>query len=173
MAITLQDVSMLTGLPLAGQAIVLPDPPVDWRDDIIGRYACIVPEDDSDIKGFFSEDEARGPTLHWLSQFEVGYMRDHTENYHVELHLEAYLLWFFGWVMFTSGHGNTVDARMINLASHSGRTFRFEVRTSTSLKRLIYLRRIMFSGVRTPTRRHNVVPLMASVHSACVTRLTG
>jgi hypothetical protein len=43
-------------------------------------------------------------------------MKDDTENYHVELHLEAYLLWHFGWVMFTSGHGNTVDARMINLA---------------------------------------------------------
>jgi hypothetical protein len=43
-------------------------------------------------------------------------MRYDMENYHVELHLEAYLLWLFGWVMFTSGHGNTVDARMINLA---------------------------------------------------------
>jgi hypothetical protein len=75
MAITLQDVSMLIRLPLAGQAIVLPDPLVDWRDDIIGRYACIVPEDDSDIKCFFSEDEARGPTLHWLSQFEVKLIR--------------------------------------------------------------------------------------------------
>uniref|UniRef100_A0A0E0DB97 Aminotransferase-like plant mobile domain-containing protein n=1 Tax=Oryza meridionalis TaxID=40149 RepID=A0A0E0DB97_9ORYZ len=37
MTITLQDVSMLTGLPLAGQAIVLPDSPEDWRDDIVRR----------------------------------------------------------------------------------------------------------------------------------------
>lgn len=70
MAITLRDVSMLIGLPLAGQTIVLPDPPVEWRDDIIGRYAYIVPEDDRDMKGLFYKDEARGPTLHWLIQFE-------------------------------------------------------------------------------------------------------
>jgi hypothetical protein len=38
---------MLIGLPFAGQTIVLPDPPVEWRDDIIGRYACIVPEDET------------------------------------------------------------------------------------------------------------------------------
>lgn len=77
MTITLQDVSMLTGLPLAGQAIVLPDPPEDWRDDIVSRYACILPRyatgdtDDDEDKIFFSEKETHGPTLKWLSQFEV------------------------------------------------------------------------------------------------------
>jgi hypothetical protein len=80
MAITLRDVSMLIGLPLAGQTIVLPDPPVEWRDDIIGRYAYIVPEDDRDMKGLFYKDEARGPTLHWLIQFEEKLI--HTKNFH-------------------------------------------------------------------------------------------
>lgn len=40
MTITLQDVSMLTGLPLVGQAIVLPDSPEDWRDDIVRCAIC-------------------------------------------------------------------------------------------------------------------------------------
>jgi hypothetical protein len=30
--------------------------------------------------------------------------------------LEAYLLWLFGWVLFTSSHGETVDARWIAVA---------------------------------------------------------
>ncbi len=73
MIITLQDVSMLTGQPLAGQAIVRPDPPEDWRDDIVSRYACILPRyatgdtDDDEDKIFFSEKETHGPTLKWLS----------------------------------------------------------------------------------------------------------
>ena len=33
--------------------------------------------------------------------------------YQLARHLEAYLLWLFDWVMFTSSHGDTVDARWI------------------------------------------------------------
>lgn len=36
--------------------------------------------------------------------------------YQLSRHLEAYLLWLFGWVMFTSSHGDTVDARWISVA---------------------------------------------------------
>nr|AAS98456.1 hypothetical protein [Oryza sativa Japonica Group] len=70
-------------------------PSEDWRDDIVSRYACILPQyatgdtDDDEDKIFFSEKETHGPTLTWLSQFEV---------------------------MFTGSHGNTVDARLILLA---------------------------------------------------------
>ena len=31
----------------------------------------------------------------------------------VSHHMEAYLLWLFGWVMFCTTHGDTVDARLI------------------------------------------------------------
>ena len=31
----------------------------------------------------------------------------------VSWHLEAYLLWLFGWVLFTSSHGDSVDARLV------------------------------------------------------------
>ena len=40
---------------------------------------------------------------------------DPTE-YQVARHLEAYLLWLFGWVKFTSSHGNTMDACWIAYA---------------------------------------------------------
>uniref|UniRef100_A0A0E0E1U0 Aminotransferase-like plant mobile domain-containing protein n=1 Tax=Oryza meridionalis TaxID=40149 RepID=A0A0E0E1U0_9ORYZ len=122
MTITLQDVSMLTGFPIAGQAIVLSDPPKDWRDDIASRYAYISPSystgdtDDDEDKIFFSDKEPHGPTLKWLSRFEVRYMPDDVQEYQMTLYLEAYLLWLFGWVMFTGSHENTVDARLIPLA---------------------------------------------------------
>ena len=31
-------------------------------------------------------------------------------------HLEAYLLWLFGWIMFTSSHGNSVAKHLIHFA---------------------------------------------------------
>lgn len=31
-------------------------------------------------------------------------------------HLEAYLLWLFGWIMFTSTHGNSVGKQLIHFA---------------------------------------------------------
>uniref|UniRef100_A0A0E0LCU3 Aminotransferase-like plant mobile domain-containing protein n=1 Tax=Oryza punctata TaxID=4537 RepID=A0A0E0LCU3_ORYPU len=47
---------------------------------------------------------------------EVRYMLDDVQEYQLTLYLEAYLLWLFGWVMFTGSHGNSVDARLIPLA---------------------------------------------------------
>ena len=35
-----------------------------------------------------------------------------TDN-QVSWHLEVYLLWLFGWVLFTSSHGDSVDARLM------------------------------------------------------------
>ena len=43
-------------------------------------------------------------------------MADDATEYQVARHLEAYILWLFGWVMFTSAHGNSVDARLIEYA---------------------------------------------------------
>lgn len=37
-------------------------------------------------------------------------------DYQVVLRLEAYMLWLFGWVLFTSTHGNSVNARLIQFA---------------------------------------------------------
>ena len=43
-------------------------------------------------------------------------MAEDPTEHQVARHLEAYLLWLFGWVMFTTSHGNTVDARWIAYA---------------------------------------------------------
>jgi hypothetical protein len=57
------------GSPIAGQAIVLSDPPEDWRDDIASRYACISPSystgdtDDDEDEIFVSDKETHGPAL--------------------------------------------------------------------------------------------------------------
>ena len=40
-------------------------------------------------------------------------MADEYTVYHLARHMEAYLLWLFGSVMFTSSHGDKVDARWI------------------------------------------------------------
>ena len=34
----------------------------------------------------------------------------------VSRHLEVYLLWLFGWVLLTSSHGDSVDARLVGYA---------------------------------------------------------
>src|SRR5438105_4174116 len=43
MTVTLQDVAMLTGLPIAGVAIGPNVPPMGWQSDILGRFANIFP----------------------------------------------------------------------------------------------------------------------------------
>lgn len=37
-------------------------------------------------------------------------------EYSVRRALEAYLLWLFGWVMFTNTHGHAVDKGLIHYA---------------------------------------------------------
>ena len=37
-------------------------------------------------------------------------------NEQVSRHLEAYLLWLFGWVLFTSSHNDSVDSRLVGYA---------------------------------------------------------
>ena len=43
-------------------------------------------------------------------------MREDADDETVARHLEAYLLWLFGWVMFCSTQGNSVRANMIPYA---------------------------------------------------------
>ena len=43
-------------------------------------------------------------------------MHPQADDATVSRHLEAYLLWLFGWTMFTSTHGNTVDRTLIRFA---------------------------------------------------------
>ena len=65
MAPTLQDVSYLLGLPLAGAAVGPLHAPANWRDDMQARFAGVHPENP------LLTGDPHGPRLSWLNKFEV------------------------------------------------------------------------------------------------------
>jgi hypothetical protein len=67
MAPTLQDVSLLLGLPLAGQPIGPEDPPENWAEDMPARFAGV--RDGQGLEPFIRD--THGPRYSWLSQFQV------------------------------------------------------------------------------------------------------
>src|SRR5438132_1913351 len=71
MTVTLQDVAMLTGLPIAGAALGPNIPPMGWQDDILGRFANILPEEPEGGYFQFPVNQTHGPRLIWLTQFRV------------------------------------------------------------------------------------------------------
>nr|AAT47059.1 putative mutator-like transposase [Oryza sativa Japonica Group] len=86
MAPTLQDVSYLLGLPLAGAPVGPVDGVFGWKEDITARFE------------------------------QADLLHPDADDYSVRRSLEAYLLWLFGWVMFTSTHGHAVDFRLVHYA---------------------------------------------------------
>ena len=67
MAPTLQDVSFLLGLPLAGEAVGPLEAPANWEDGMAGRFADVyegAPPFDGD---------SHGPKYDWLVRFQVSY----------------------------------------------------------------------------------------------------
>ena len=66
---TLQDVSLLLGLPIAGDAAFLPEAPAHWRADLLGRFEGVVPP--AADHHVFGEAQTHGPTLRWLRQYRV------------------------------------------------------------------------------------------------------
>ncbi|KAI4987613.1 hypothetical protein ZWY2020_020413 [Hordeum vulgare] len=114
MAPTLEDVSMLLGLPLAGNAIgPLEDPP-DWQQTLAARFFNIY--DGAPILA----SEAHGPKYDWLQHFRIerfpGYSQVPLSAIQITRSLEAYLLWLIGKVMFTENHVTTLSARYIPIA---------------------------------------------------------
>jgi hypothetical protein len=68
MAPTLQDVSMLLGLPLEGDPIGPLQAPADWEEDMALRFQGIR----AGARPFASE--AHGPKLDWLLEYQVSWM---------------------------------------------------------------------------------------------------
>lgn len=114
MAPTLQDVSMLLGLPIAGAAVFPPVVTPAWMDEILQRFAGVLPPDAQPPQ--FGFHDSHGPSKVWLEQFRAERLPADAEDWRVRRHLEAYLLWLFGWVMFTSTHQDSVDKRLISIA---------------------------------------------------------
>lgn len=65
MAPTLQDVSFLLGLPLAGVAVGPMEPPVGWHEDIVFRFAGVAHGVGDLVR------DANGPMWRWLRNFQV------------------------------------------------------------------------------------------------------
>ena len=51
-----------------------------------------------------------------VSVLQAEHIHPQADDATVSRHLEAYLLWLFGWIMFTTSHGNTVDRHLIRFA---------------------------------------------------------
>ncbi|KAK1607857.1 hypothetical protein QYE76_031530 [Lolium multiflorum] len=113
MAPTLEDVSMLLGLPLAGEPIGPLEETVGWMRSMDARFLGI--RDDVGPISF----EAHGPRQAWLHEFQIeqfGYPDESMTASQITRSLEAYLMWLLGKTMFTDNHGNTISARYIPIA---------------------------------------------------------
>src|SRR5512133_498676 len=67
---TLQDVSYLLGLPLAGDAVGPVTTAVDWQDDLTARFALVQRTPHLPLKPL-AHHRNTGPTKRWLLQFTV------------------------------------------------------------------------------------------------------
>ncbi|CAN6373047.1 unnamed protein product, partial [Urochloa humidicola] len=71
MALTLQDVALLLGLPCAGQAVAADDVPADWRDDLLARFAGV--QCNACAAPYRTFTSTHGPTKKWLMQFSADF----------------------------------------------------------------------------------------------------
>ncbi|WVZ78443.1 hypothetical protein U9M48_026151 [Paspalum notatum var. saurae] len=110
MAPTLQDVSYLLGLPIAGTAVGPRVVPASWKDDLEIRFAGVDRLDD--LGALEPHPNARGLAKAWLFQFKATSLHPDTYDESVRRSLEAYLLWLFGFIMFKNGTSNSVDKRL-------------------------------------------------------------
>ena len=69
MAPTLQDVSLLLGLPITGGATFPQESSDDWREDLLARFQGVLPP--AVVAGYyvFPEAQRHDLSLRWLSQF--------------------------------------------------------------------------------------------------------
>jgi len=87
---TLQDVAMLLGLPISGDAVGPRVVPPTWLDDLEERFANI------DIAIDVEEHpKATGPAKAWILQFQPDNLAHDADDDSVTRSLEAYLLWLF------------------------------------------------------------------------------
>ena len=69
MAPTLQDVAMLLGLPITGDAVGPCVVPSTWLEDLVQRFAGVATTIDSE--DFNEHPQSKGPSKSWLQQFQV------------------------------------------------------------------------------------------------------
>jgi hypothetical protein len=70
MTVTLQDTSLLMGLPCEGEPLRAADISTEWRTEFLARFVN-VPWNDRTPAPYQEFANAHGPTLTWLQQFSV------------------------------------------------------------------------------------------------------
>ena len=111
MAVTLQDVSFLLGLPHDGRVVAARAIGPHWRQEILDRFAGVIePGEDQPPQIEFTNKH--GLTKAWLLLFWGENLTDDAKDWRVSRHLEVYLLWLFGWVMFTSSNHDSLDKHL-------------------------------------------------------------
>ena len=71
MTVTLEDVAMLTGLPITGAAIAPSLPPVGWQDEFLAWFENILPQEPEGGYVTFPSRVRHNPRFSWLKQFKV------------------------------------------------------------------------------------------------------
>ncbi|XP_039797735.1 protein MAIN-LIKE 1-like [Panicum virgatum] len=114
MAPTLQDVAMLLGLPITGDAVGPRMVPSTWLEDLEERFAGVATT--IDPEDFNEHTQSKGPSKSWLLQFQPDLLAADADDYSVTRSLEAYLLWLFGYILFNNSHGHCVDRVLLPYA---------------------------------------------------------
>ncbi|WVZ62019.1 hypothetical protein U9M48_011814 [Paspalum notatum var. saurae] len=115
---TLQDVSYLLGLPLRGDAMGPTDVGQGWRDDLLDRFGRVQRSSTAQAYREFAPTHTGGPPKWWILQFKADGIRVGATEYEVARHLEAYVLWLMGWVMFCSSAGSFVPKHLLPFARY-------------------------------------------------------
>ena len=79
---TLQDVSYLLGLPLAGDAVGPVHTPVNWKDDLAARFALVQRAPHLPLQPLAHHRNTE-PTKRWLLQFTVSFFTKMTSVLHI------------------------------------------------------------------------------------------
>ncbi|WVZ56460.1 hypothetical protein U9M48_006986 [Paspalum notatum var. saurae] len=118
MAPTLRDVSYLLGLPLRGDAMGPTDVGQGWRDDLLDRFGRVQRRSTAQAYREFAPTHTGGLPKWWILQFKADDIRVGATEYEVARHLEAYVLWLIGWVMFCSSAGSFVPKHLLLFARY-------------------------------------------------------
>ena len=145
MAPTLQDVAMLLGLPITGDAVGPRVVPSTWLEDLEQRFAGVATT--IDPEDFNEHPQSKGPSKSCLLQFQVqlstkrcvdafysfeiprvffilnvrtllqpDLLAADADDYSVTRSPEADLLWLFGYIMLNNSHGHYVDRVLLPYA---------------------------------------------------------
>ncbi|WVZ50439.1 hypothetical protein U9M48_001691 [Paspalum notatum var. saurae] len=118
MAPTLRDVSYLLGLPLRGDAMGPTDVGQGWREDLLARFGRVQRSGTAPPYREFAPTHTGGPPKWWILQFKADDIGVGATEYEIARHLEAYVLWLMGWVMFCSSAGSFVPKHLLRFARY-------------------------------------------------------